>query len=334
MKVKSIIIIIAAVIIGTVFLSLAGSLVEKNNDGNFQIKQAWISGTMSTRFNAGTYGQLLGTIYTYKNVATVGFGDQKGEGSADIAAIPVIFNDGSKASISGLVRVRLPLNSKEALALKKEFAGGFEHFIRAGIVPIVQNAVKLSANLRSAQDAYTTIALFQQAVEDQLKNGIYVTKSDVIKVVRSTGDIERMKVTVVVKDKDGIPIRQGNRLTELGCEITSCMIDIPTFDAKVEESIASRKDEAMKTELAKQKALRAKQDTITAEEEGKASIAVAKAAEEVLKITAVTKAEKELDVERLAAKKALATADKIKAEGMAKAAANRALVAAGLTPEQ
>lgn len=56
--------------------------------------------------------------------------------------------------------------------------------------------------------------------------------------------------------------------------------------------------------------------------------------EEKEKAIAVTKAQQEFEVAELEAKKAKQVALKVQAEGEAKAAANRALVAAGLTPAE
>lgn len=334
MKGKSKIGIAVVIVIAVLFVSLLGKLFETNTQGHYQVKQAFISGKMSTRMVPGTYGQMLGTIHTYNAVATIGFGHMDGEGSANIGAVPVIFSDGSKANISGLVRIKLPDTEQALINLKQEYAGGYDHFIKNGVVPVIQNAVKLSANLRSAQDAYTTLALFQQAIDDQLENGIYITSSDKITITTSTGDTEERQVTVIMKDENGNLLRKPNRLQELFCEVTECVIDVPAFDPKVEEMISLRKDEAMKTELAKQAALRAKQDAITAEQQGLANVAEAKYTKEVEKIKEVTDASKRFEVEQYAAKQALETAKKIKAEGDAKAFANRALVAAGLTPQQ
>jgi hypothetical protein len=300
---KNILAILFAVIV-LIGLILIGKLVETNKSGEFQVKQAFISGTMSARMIPGTYGQWFGDIETYRNVATIGFGKEVGEGSADIEAIPIIFNDGSKATISGLVRIKLPSTQEEVIKLKLEYANGYNHFINSGVLPIIKNAVKLSANLRSAQDAYTTLALFQQDVENQLRQGIYKTKSDLIEIERSTGDKEELRVTVVVTDKNGLPITLPNRLKELGCEVLECVIDVPAFDAKVEEMISKRKDEAMKTELAKQEAIRAKQDAITAEEQGRANVAKAKYEKEVEKEKAVVEAQKKFEVAQLQAKEA------------------------------
>lgn len=329
---------IYGVIIGIVaiaIIAMMGSVFETNETGYFQVKQAAVTGDMSVRFNAGTYFQNFGTITTYKNVATVGIGENHiGEGSADIDSVDVIFNDGSKAKISGLIRIKLPNTIEGAIALKQEYAGGYEHFIKSGVVPIVNNAIKLAANLRSAQDAYTTLALFQQAVDDQLRNGIYVTKSDKIVIERSTGDTEEQRVTAIVYDEHGKAKRLPNRLHEIGCEVLECVIDVPGFDIKVQEMIAARKDEAMKTELAKQSAIRAKQDAITSEEQGKANVAKARYEKEVEKIKEVTEAQKKFEVAQYEAKRAEEEKRATISRGQAEAEANRLKVAAGLSPQE
>ena len=325
---------IAFGILAILFLVAARGLFETNDAGYFQVKQAAITGDMSVRFDAGTYGQWFGNISEYKNVATCGIGTHAGEGSADIEAVPVIFNDGSKADISALIRVKLPSTVEGAIELKREYAQGYEHFIRSGIVPIVQNAINLGANLRSAQDAYTTLALFQQAVEDQLRNGIYVTKSDKVERTTATGDLEEHRVTVLVYGEDGEPLRTPNRLQQLGCEVLECVIDVPSFDSKVDEMIAARKDEAMKTELAKQSAIRAKQDALTAEQQGLANVAKAKYEKEVEKVKEVTDAQKLYEVAALNAKQEDENRKAAIYKGQGEAEAARLKVKAGLTPQE
>jgi hypothetical protein len=333
MKNKKIFAIVFAVL-AIILILLSRGIFQTNEAGYFQVKQAALTGNMSVRFDAGTYFQWFGTISEYKNVTTCGIGTHKGDGSADIDAVDVIFNDGSKAKISGLIRVKLPHTVEGAVNLKREYAMGFDHFIQSGIVPIVNNAIKLSANLRSAQDAYTTLALFQQAVEDQLRNGIYVTKSDKVEKTTSTGDTEEQRVTVLVYGPDNQPLRTPNRLQQLGCEVLECVIDVPQFDAKVEEMISLRKDEAMKTELAKQSAIRAKQDALTAEQQGLANVAKAKYEKEVEKVQSVTQAQKEYEVAALMAKKEDENRKALIYKGQGEAEFNRLKVTAGLTPQE
>jgi len=113
-----------------------------------------------------------------------------------------------------------------------------------------------------------------------------------------------------------------------------CVIDVPVFDIKVEETIAKRKDEAMKTELAKQEAIRAKQDAITAEEQGKANVAKEKYAQEVVKVREVTLAQKEYEVAALNAKKEDENRKALIYKGQGESEAARLKVAAGLTPQE
>ena len=133
---------------------------------------------------------------------------------------------------------------------------------------------------------------------------------------------------------DGQPLRTPNRLQQLGCEVLECVIDVPAFDAKVEEMIAKRKDEAMKTELAKQEAIRAKQDAITAEQQGLANVAKAKYEQEVEKVKEVTIAQKLYEVAALAAKKEDENRKATIYKGQGEAEAARLKVSAGLTPQE
>lgn len=83
----------------------------------------------------------------------------------------------------------------------------------------------------------------------------------------------------------------------------------------------------------KAQAAAAQQESIRAEEEGKAQAMKAKWEQETIKAVEVTKAEQEFEVARFAALKAKEEAKKIAAEGEAKALANRLLVQAGLDPK-
>ena len=102
--------VVFAIIIIIVLIVLSGNLIEWNKAGEFRIKQS-ITGKMTYRPDPGPFWQGFGSIYRYKKVATIGFGTEKGEGSADIEAIPVIFNDGSRAFITAFIIGQVALSS-------------------------------------------------------------------------------------------------------------------------------------------------------------------------------------------------------------------------------
>lgn len=311
-------------------LILAGvifSTFDWNETGETTIVQ-YPNGALMVKSTPGPYPQWWGRQEVYRQLITVGFGTTKGEGSANIPAVPVIFNTGSKAKISGIVRVRLPQNSEGMKEIFRNYAGGFNHFVENGIVQVVNNAVKLSANLRSEQDAYTALASFQADVEDQLQNGIYMTESKEVVKVRETGDEEKVKITIIKLDENGNPIRRSNILQKLGCVVTQCQIEIPEFDVAVEKSIAMRKQQALETEVAKQKALRAEQDAKTAEADAKARVAQERANQEVEKVKSVVAAEKVRDVAKLEKEAAEYKKQKLILEGQGEAEKKRLVMQA------
>lgn len=321
-KPVSIVILVLIGIAGIIVISSLGSLVERNKAGQVQVLQS-LSGKMSARIEPGWYYQGFAEVTNYKQNVTVGFGDVEGEGSADINAVDVIFNDGSKAAISGIIRVQLPPNEQALVDLKKQYMGGYDHFVQNGVVPVVENAVRLAANLRSAQDAYTTLAVFQEEIYDQLKNGTYKTRSVTKEVTNAAGEQEKVKVTEKVLDEAGNPVRVPHVLQDLGCKVTQCQIKVPQFDKSVEGMIQQRKEQALKTEVAKQEAIRAEQEAKTIAAQGQADATKAKWEQEKLKATAVTEAEQKKEVARLDKEAAEFTKQKLILEGQGEAEKKR-----------
>jgi hypothetical protein len=106
------------------------------------------------------------------------------------------------------------------------------------------------------------------------------------------------------------------------------------YDKATQDQIDAQKQANLAVVTAKTKSLEAIQKTVLITEQGKADAEKAKWEQEKEKAVAVTKAQQEFEVAKLEAAKAEEVARKVRAEGEAKAAANRALVAAGATPEQ
>ena len=129
-------------LIAIVLLFMSASLIENNPAGRTQVKQAFLTGKMTVHSESGVFGQLLGTLEPYTQVITIGFGEEKGDGTANIGAIPVMFNDGSKAMQSGIVRIKLPMDHNDMIKIKQTYIGGERNLIQSGLVPIIKNAVK------------------------------------------------------------------------------------------------------------------------------------------------------------------------------------------------
>ena len=115
--------------------------------------------------------------------------------------------------------------------------------------------------------------------------------------------------------KTGLPVRRSTILEALGCSVTQCQIEVPSFDENVANMIKQRRDQSIQTEISKQAAIRAEQDKITAEKQGQAAVMTVKYEKEKEKMAAVTDAEKERDVAALGKQAAEFTKQKLILEG-------------------
>ena len=299
MSKKSIFSIVVAALVVIGGFVLFNGIFDHNESGVTQVLQH-PGGDVTFKFTPGWYSDKgFSSVEDYNQNVTVAFGKTIEGASADLDSIPVGFNDGGQARVAGMVRVQLPLDSLHMAAIRKQFKSGFQHFIQSGIAPVVQNAVSIAANMRMSQDAAMQLAAFQQDVNDQLTNGIYVTKITTKNIKNSDGTDQFSKVIELQMDSTGRPVRIPHQLMALGCSITQVKIDVPGFDESVKASIARRRELSLETENSKQRAIQAEQDALTSTKVGEANVAKKRAEFEVDKIAAVTTAEKERDVARL-----------------------------------
>ncbi|MDG2331744.1 MAG: hypothetical protein P8M05_09140 [Flavobacteriales bacterium] len=103
---------------------------------------------------------------------------------------------------------------------------------------------------------------------------------------------------------------------------------------QVDRKLAQKIEQSTLESVSKQALITAQQEALTEKARGEQMLAKVKAEQEADKLQAVIQAEKAKEVAREEALQAKFIADKIAEEGRAQAEANRALVSAGLTPEQ
>lgn len=313
----------------------ASQIFETNTFGNYQIKQAAGTGHITVRNEAGLYLQMFGDITTYPVSEDIDFEDN---------GLQVRFNDGSIAKVKGTVKFKLPTNPEQQKELHRDYAN-YKNVERDLIVRNVAEALSNTATYMVAEDSYAAgRAVFSDLAMQQLKDGIFKTSTKTVDVVDTDGTKFKKKEIKVVYNEDGNPIIQKKSLLKhYGIEILQFVVNDFEYDDKINELIARKKDAEQNKVVAQANAEKAKQDAITAEEQGKARIAEAKANAEVQKATEVTeaqkrseiariKAEQEKEVARLASEQAKFEAEKIKAQGEAEAYAAKKKVEAGLTP--
>lgn len=312
-------------ILGVVILGLSSQLFETNDAGYIQVKQAAGSGNMSVRTTPGVYNQMFSDIYTYKISDVYTFGHEE--------PITVRFNDASTAGITGQIKYRLPSGETQILQLHQDFRS-YEAVQTDLVRQSVAAAIRQTASMFGAEEVYSSRrADFVQLVNEQIKNGIYATSY--AESLKKDDDGNRfIERTVMVRtDENGKPVvSEPSTFKRYGIELVQLIINDPDFDDKTDELIAKRKEAEQEQVVAKAKAERAKQDAITAQEQGKANVAIAEAEALVLKKKAVIEAQKEKEVAEQRALQAEEEKKAIIAKGEADARAAALKVAAGLSP--
>lgn len=115
----------------------------------------------------------------------------------------------------------------------------------------------------------------------------------------TTGEKSTKTFKVIKKDKDGKPMYQPSPLKGTGIIVSNFEIKDIAYSKTVEDQIADQQKAAMSVVTAKAEALKAEQDKLKIEAEGKAKVATAQYEQEQEKIKEVVQAQKRLEVAKL-----------------------------------
>lgn len=332
---------IFGVVIAIAVIILSGSLFEDADKSKNYVCQMPITGEYRVWTDGGLQFQGFGNLYSYAKTSQIEFSDlQKNEGgyvaSGDNPAAGTTFNDRGKGYIIGSFRVVLPTDAQNMMAIQRDFGSEqalINNLVRPTLYKVVTACGPLMSSLESVSETRTDLTAY---ITDMLNNGVYKTKTSKVEVVNEiTGEKELRTQAELIHDATapgGYARQEKSPFALYG--ITAGIVSITDikYDKATQSQIDAQKAANLSVITAKTQALEAMQKAITIEEQGKATAAQAKWEQEKEKAVAVTRAEQEYEVARLEAEKAKQIALKVKAEGEAKAAANKALVAAGLTP--
>ena len=332
---------IVAIVSFFVLMFVIGGLAEDCDKSKNYVCQYPISGKYAVWTEGGAQWQLFGNVYEYNKTNQVEFTGVEKNDEGYIAAGPnpgaaVTFNDRGRGFIIGSLRVVLPRDFKNMSKIQQEFGNEdalISTLIKPTLYKVVTSCGPLMSSLESVSETRTDLI---QYITDQLNEGVYKTKITKIKTTNElTGDTETVAKAEILVDRNGNYMRQEKSPFQqygITCNLVS-ITDIK-YDKATQDQIDAQKQANLAVVTAKTKSLEAIQKTVLITEQGKADAEKAKWEQEKVKAVEVTKAQQEYEVAKLAAAKAEEVARRVRAEGEAKAAANRALVSAGATPEQ
>ena len=325
-------------VLAIAFVACLGRIGEDVKNEQIVVNQFPFSGEMEYWTTPGFKWQWFGKTTNYYKTSQLWFGSDNEDGQQMGNPIPVIFNDASDGQIYGSLRVKLPTDPTYLARIQTDY-NGMERLMQDLVRPTVTKVIYASGPLMSAFESYAEKKNdLIEYITDQLNNGVYKTtvrQEETIDPI--TGEKKTVKIASLIVDENapgGYRRSEVSPFSYYGLEIGQVAVSKIGYSETVRKQIAQQQEANMMVQTSKAKTLAAQQEAIRAEEAGKAAAMEAKWQQEKIKAVEVTKAEQAYEVARLQALEAKELAKKIEQEGAAKAAANRQLVAAGLTPAE
>jgi hypothetical protein len=321
--------IILITLIGLIALP---KLFETVDNSEIVIVQS-ISGTTYIHKEPGPIFQGFGTVTHYKKSKQFWFAHNPEDPNA--RPINIMFYDNGVAKISGSARYYLPNDDKSILNIHTTYGSmdAIENqLIRQTISKVIFATGPLMSSKESSSDKRTDLLGY---ITDQSLNGVYKTEKIEQIIHDDLLNTDKKVAAVRIKEKNGILEHQPNGgFKKYNIVLEDFAITEVAYDTAIQKQIKKQQEAIMSVQMSIANSKKAEQQAITVELEGKANAATAKWLQEVIKAKAITEAQQQKEVAKLAAETAELEARKVKIDADAKAYANAKLVSAGLTPQE
>lgn len=304
-------------IIAIVLAIASSTILETNEAGYLQIKQAAITGDMTCRLEPGTYFQNFGDIFTYPEAETYFYTADIASGESKDQSLPTRFNDGAQARVSGSLRLLLPKDCEKLTLIHRKFHSK-QGVMDKLVEPALRKALFTAGPHMSSAESYAERrGEFAWLIEDQLVNGTILTEKKLEKQEDPiTGEMKDVWVIVKRDCPDltnpaciGGYLRDESAFHEFGITVTNFVVDEIEYcpggqkDCPLMQQIESQRKARMDIITQQAEAKQAEARAAKAEAEAKAKIAETRALEEVAKTQRIVKAEADKAEATLAAEK-------------------------------
>ncbi len=262
---------IKAIFIGVVFILgifAAIGLTGKNNDQDWQVKQS-LGGEVEIISKPGYYYKGFSTVWTYPKYIQFEYLEKDTRGDESVG---VIFNDGSSAKFSTMIRLATPSIDEKRRNFHQQFKADEEAIARAVRSHLI-NCLRSTGPLMSASEHQTARkAEFNQIVQDQLMAGLYEMRRVNKKVegqVDAKGEPITVLATEILMGQDGRPlVSQKSPLADLDIKVVQFSVLDSPYDAKAMEQFAIKKEAFLSAEGSKAQREKEVQQTLMVQQKG------------------------------------------------------------------
>jgi regulator of protease activity HflC (stomatin/prohibitin superfamily) len=304
---------LAAIIVALLIITLNFGI----NDAGERTVIQFPDGTLVVKFTPGIYFKFFGSTDIYRDVITYDFDktNAQGEASLDYPGINVRYQDGGTGKVFGKARFALPNTEDVMIKLHKDFRNNDAVAYKL-IKTLVEESMNLTAGLMSSEEAYAEKrGIFTQWAEEQIASGKFFTElKSVAEKQEVTNEHVVRNIPVIKYGDDGLPLHHNSDFKAYSITVSGFQITDWDFEQKTLEQISRKREATMGIITAKADAERARQEALTAEEQGKKNVMVDKYTKEQEKVQAVVDAEKEKEVAVTKAKQNVLVAEQGKLE--------------------
>lgn len=240
----------AALVLGAIVI-IANSFFT-TSEGFQYFVQNKLTGSTDVYSEPGVHMQMpfFTKVTEYKRVATIDATEAEGNYTRDLQPINVTFADTYTASVPATFRYRLPTDEENFRKLHSEFRS-FSNLVDALLIANSKNVAVVTATQYTGEEFIQGgINAYKAQMEDQLQNGLYVTKRQQVEITdsayapvsstNSNPDLVQEKQRLVWKNviqynnATGQPKRLVNPLSEYGIQVSQVTIGRPIPDSKLD----------------------------------------------------------------------------------------------------
>lgn len=327
-ELKKIVTGVAVALTCLVGLAFIGGAAASNDPNTIMVVQTPVTGSLHFYTQPGMQLAYWGRVTKYPKREQFWFSSNKDQGGEADGSLPIRFNDGAQAKLSGSLSWEMPEDVAHLTSIHCKY-GSPQAVEQQLIRTTMQRAIQTTGPLMSSTESYAERKNELLAdIKDQVEDGIFDTITVASKIKDPMTGQERTVNIVKVAVKGGKPIHvEDSPLKEFGISTYNLALNDIHYPEAIEKQIALQQQSVVGVSIAIAEAKKAEQAAITAAKQGEAEAAKAKWAQEVEKATEVTAAEKARDVSALAVQ--TATNDKKAAvlRGEGEAAARKLIMA-------
>lgn len=244
---------------GVIGLYLAFATWFTTSEGYIYYVQNKLTGTTEVYSEPGIHVKMpmFTTINEYKRVATIDMSADAADFTRDLDAVSVTFADTYGGSVPLTFRYRLPIDEENFRKLHKEFRS-YENLVDTLLVANSRNVAVVTATQYTGEEFIQGgVNAYKAQMEDQLRNGLYVTKREQVEVKDSTyaavssvnADAQKVEETVrlVMKnviqldEETGQPRRLENPMAQYGIQVSQVTIGKPTPDEGLDALLLTKR---------------------------------------------------------------------------------------------